>query len=149
MADLLTHSPADVIAKLLVDLGLGSDVEADVVGQWPVSVASEPPSPDNALTVYNTAGRLQGRIQFNGDHDVAYGFTVRVRAVTSDVGFVKATALAAGLDSVVRRVVTREGFSYLVHSISRTTPVVPGGREGTSSRELHTINGVVTLTPLL
>jgi len=46
-------SPADIIRQLLLDMGLVA-----TSGSWTAFVSFLPESPDNAICVYDTAGKL-------------------------------------------------------------------------------------------
>lgn len=145
MSGSLTHSPAEVVRQLLVDLSLGTLPSAG--GSWPICATQELDSPDNAMTVYDTSGRLDGRTMTDGEQQEHYGFQVRVRSATHEAGHAKANAIAVALDqSVLLEVVTVETSVYLVQAVSRTTNVLPIGKEtGLSKRSLFTINAVVSL----
>lgn len=150
MPDSLLHSPADIIRQLLVDLGLGNDSNSNT---WPTFVGSEPGSPDNVLTVFNTAGRDQGRHMIDGTRQTFPGVQIRVRSALPAVGYSKAGTIADALDaSVYNRTVNVETIngvaaaSYTVHALSRTTDVLDIGKDVPNSRRsIYTINATVTL----
>lgn len=141
----LAHSPADILATLLVRLGLGG-----AVGEaWPVYVSSEPASPDNVLTVYDTAGRSFDSSMVTGRRWALHGFQVRVRSATPAPGYVKACAVAVALDEQINAAgVTLEGVTYCVADVDRTTDVIPLGKEPESKRSLFTVNGLALLRML-
>lgn len=144
MPGTLTHSPADVLRRALIDLGLGS---APPATPWPVYASSEPSSPENVITVYDTEGRDEGREMILGERQERHGFQIRVRAGTHTEGYTKARAIAVALDEVVyMRAVSIEGIAYLIWAISRTSDVISLGTNVTSSkRQVFTINGTVSL----
>lgn len=147
MAGTLAHSPAHILQRLIIDLGLGSLPPSLA---WPVYIGSEPDGtniPDNVITVYNTDWRDHGRTMTDGHRQGMEGFQVRVRSQTQPVGYNKAHAIAIALDEqVYQRIVTIDGVSYLVHAISRSGGVLDLGKMQGSSRNLHTLNGFVSLT---
>lgn len=145
MSGSLDHSPADVIRYLLISLGLGTLPEDGAA--WPIYCDQEPDRPDNCLTIYNTAGRDNGRVMINGERQEHHGFQVRIRAVTPVVGYPKARAIAVAMDQDVNRDSITIGYSeYLIHSISRTTDVFSLGEEvPASKRKIYTVNAVATL----
>lgn len=142
---LLLHSPADVLASLLVALGLGSVYDAG--DDWPVRCEEEVSDPEEAITVYDTAGIDNGRDGF-GERVEHHGCQVRIRSGSFPSGAAKALAVAAGLDGVHWREVTHLGEAYLVHTIVRTGPPLRLGKERDSSRRLWTINVLLTLRRL-
>ncbi len=131
--------------QLLVDLGEG--VLPSAGGSWPVYASQEPSTPDNAITVYGTAGLLRGRHGNDGEVQEAYGIQVRVRGVDHDTGWDKADGLAQALDKSVRLdIVTISGTQYTVYSANRRGTILNLGRDPETSRRLFTINYVVTIS---
>ncbi len=148
MSGSLTHSPAQIISQLLIDLTLGTaPVDS---GSWPVFYAGEPDSPDSVITVYDSVGRQDGRIQVDGEQQEHHGFQVRVKATKHTVGYTKARAIAISLDEDVQlNSVTISGSVYVVYAISRTGDVLSLGKNHpTGNFNLFTINAVVALRQL-
>lgn len=145
MSGTLNHQPASIIRTLLVTLGLGTEPSAS--GSWPIFDTSEPDTPDDVITMYDTAGRKQGRVMSNGELQETHGIQIRVRAANSVTGYAKARALAVAIDqSVLRATVTMGASEYLVQAISRTGDVLILGKESpTSRRSVYTINAFVTM----
>lgn len=150
MAGRLQHSPADVVGKLLTDLGLGTDPEANVA--WPLSVTGELTTPDECIEVYDTTGRLEGSLQVNGEMLVKPGIMIRVRAADHLSGYRKANQLFEAIAKTVyhNEVILpndeEDDITYLVEAITPTSDVLPLGKEVPSSkRDLFTINAVVAL----
>lgn len=144
MAGLLSHSPAFILRATLVALGLGSEPGSG--GAWPVYATSEPSDPDAVLTIYNTAGRDDGRTMIDGERQERHGFQVRVRSGTEAMGYSKARTVALALDGLWRQGLLIEGVFYRIQSVTRTTDVLSLGREApTSQRRLFTVNGLVAL----
>lgn len=145
MSTALTHSPAHVVGQLLLDLGLGTD--PDDGGAWPVHVATEPNSPNNVLTVYDTAGSSQGRSMIDGELFAFFGFQVRVRAKDHVTGWTKASAVRNALAEDVRLAsVTVEGTEYLVWSVDGLGQVLALGKDRPpSDRFVFTLNGLLVV----
>jgi len=142
----LTHSPADVIRKLLVDLSLGALASEASATNWPVYFSAEPVTPDNAITVYDTPGVNSGRSMVDGKKMGLYGFQVRVRATDARVGWIKAHAIQATLAEVVYDETVVIGASrYLVHAVSKIGDVLSLGKDLNSARSLFTLNAVTTI----
>jgi len=144
MSGALDHSPADIVAQLLVDLSLGSDPTGS--SAWPVFVAREPETPDNCITVFGTASKKQGRTMNDGEVQEQHGIQVSVRSGTYPTGFAKARAIAVALDESVRlNTVSLESATYTVYGVSRTSGPLDLGKEPTTKRNVFTINATVTL----
>lgn len=144
----MNHSTADVIRHLLIDGGLGSMPGSNEA--WPVYVGSEPDGPDNAITVYDTAGVMSGRVMVTGEKLENPGIQVRVRSRDVLTGRAKAADVAAFLDTqVFLTEVTIGSDSYKVWAVNRTSQVIPAGLDNPSSRRrLHTVNATVSIRQL-
>jgi hypothetical protein len=128
-------------------MGQASEPGAGV--PWPATATKEADSPDDCITVYDTAGRDSGRTSPDGERSEKYGAQVRVRSAMPADGYAKAAAVAAALDRLYWRTVSVDGSAYLLKSFARTGPVLPLGAESpTSDRHLFTINGLMTLEVL-
>lgn len=147
MSGPLDHSPADILRHLLVDLGYGVYPTAGDLDVWPIHSDQEPNTPDRAITVYNTAGRDDGRIHTSGRMIEHHGFQVRIRDTSSNAGFAKAREVAVALDENIRlNTVTIGSSEYLVYAVSCSSDVLPLPRETPSSqRYVFTVNGTVTI----
>lgn len=140
----MTHSPARVLAKLLVDLAMGTDPTAGT--DWPVYTDGEPSSPDNTITTFNKDGGQTVRFMPTGTFDGPAGVQVRVRAKDNPTGWVKTDSLATALAGVYRRSVTVGTSVYQVHCLSQMGNVLSLGKEApTSKRNLFTVNMVMSV----
>jgi hypothetical protein len=141
----LAHSPADILRRVLIALGHGTAPSAG--GAWPISVGAEPDSPDQALTAYDTSGRIDGYSQVDGEAAEFHGVQVRVRGADHKAGYAKAAAVAKAMDSdILRTPVTIDGTDYVLHAATRTGGIMGLGYESpTSKRVLFTINAQVIL----
>ena len=153
MPGVLTHSPADIIAQVLVDLGLvqpwnESKLPKDQVS-WAVSSGKDVDKPDKAVMIKDTQGRDQLRVLW-GQRSEMQGFQVMVRAPKRSEAFLLAQQIAIALDTTVTGATpTLDGVQYHVQSVDRSSQVLPLGTErAQSARELFTINAVVTLFQL-
>ncbi len=149
MSGSLAHSPAQIVARLLIDLGLGTAPAAS--GSWPVYYSNEPSGPDNCVTVYDTVGRIEAMSQTDGEVQEYHGFQVRVRSATQALGYARARAIAVALDQGVdKKLVAISTSAYLVYSVIRTGDLSGLGTESpTSQRRLFTINAVAALRQIL
>ena len=144
MSGLLLHSPAAIVADLLVQLGLGIDFDSS--GDWKVFISGEPPDPDRIITVFDDPGRDSGRTHPQGVRLEHHGIRIQIRADTHAVGYPKARAIAVALDTTVyQETVTIDGTVYQVHSISRTSDVLALGKDAGSRRNLFSITAIAAL----
>jgi hypothetical protein len=144
MSGILTHSPAEVLRYLLIQLGHG--VLPPASSGWPISVSSEQDLPDQVITIYDTAGRYDGRSMQTGQKWEFYGVQIRVRGLNHSDCQLKARQIAVALDESIRNnVVTISTTQYGVYSTSRTSGPMSIGKEPNTNRVLFTINAVVAL----
>jgi hypothetical protein len=141
----LTHSQANIIRWLLINLGLGTDPAS--AGSWPIYAYSEPDTPDAVITVYNTVGFVDGRAMPTGEVYEHFGFQVRVRATSSKLGITKINEIARQMaESVHNLTVTIDTETYTVCAITRKSGVIELGKEyPTSERNVFTLNAIVAL----
>ena len=146
----LTHAPSAVVRQLVIDLALATDRTADPEGAWPAFATSEPDRPDSVITVYDTVGRDQGRLNGSGDALDQPGVQVRVRATNHPDGHAKASAIRAGLLGVYDQAVTVGANQYLVHAVTRVRQVAALGRDvpSASGRRVLTFDATVCLKQL-
>jgi len=145
MPGALTHSPADIVRNLLINLGLGTTPSDS--GSWPIYSDLEPGSPDSVITVYNSAAILHGRRMPDGETDEHHGVQIRVRDANPKSGYTKSRAIVRSLDvDVSLNTVTFDSSTYTIQSISRVSDVLSIGKESpTSRRNLFTINAMCSL----
>lgn len=137
-------SPAEIIRKLLLDLGHGL-----VDGNWSTFVGYLPDQPANAICVYDTTGRKDGRFMATGEQLMHSGIQVMVRGKTYPDVWSKMNTIAEALDAQINTIVefdTAEN-NYKIQNISRTgTPHSLGlVEEGSRRYHVFTINAITTL----
>lgn len=155
MPGTLLHAPEKIIAQLLVDRGHGTTppTPGNNAGSWPVYTFGEPTSPDNLISLRGADGTSSGRTMTEGERQEHHGFTVRVRAVTPEIGYAKARAVAVALDQAItadgrpdHATVTLGSSTYLVRAVSRQSDVVARGKESpTSSRMIFEIEAKASI----
>lgn len=143
MTGTLNHSPAHVLANLIVDLGHG--VEPDGSTAWSTYVNMMPDSPDSLVYLVNTAGKHDGRSMVDGSVFHHHGWQMMVRAVSDNAAWVKANTIAVALDAVNRRYVPIGDVTYRVQSISRIGAILYVGLDETSRRRIYSVNGYISL----
>lgn len=144
------HMTEDIVAQLLMDLGVGTDPVDDL--DWPVFSTQEPDLPDDCITVYGTEGTKQGRNSFSGEVWMNPGVQLRVRSALPEKGGLKCKEIEEAIDGVYDRSVSLDPPTgtgtdvYLVHDVSRQGGAIPLGKESPSSRRnVFTINALVSL----
>jgi hypothetical protein len=146
----LKHSPADILRRVFISMGLGSDPDEIPLDDWPIYSSGEPPSPDEVLTVKRTQGRGGDRSQVDGSRTWHYGFQIRCRSGTSKIGQEKLENIAHSLnEDLYRAGVTIDSTSYCVHSVTLTSDVLDMGKESPASRRsLASLNGTAYIIAL-
>lgn len=144
----LQHSAADVLAQALVDAGQLAD--SDTLQDWTARVGSEPDTPDNVVTLYDTVGKGNGRSMVGGQDFTLYGVQIRVRSRTHAAGWRRASDVGTWLgESLYQRQVTCGSVTYLIHcAASISEPTSLGKADPTSKRHLFTINLLVSYRAL-
>lgn len=136
----MNNTPAEIFRECLVGLGFGTMPTAQQA--WPVYLGFMADTPDNALGVYDTAGRLQGRT-VDGTL-TKYGIQVRARGEYLTT-YKKLNAIYEALDEVKDDTVILGSNVYVIHVITKTSPVVALGREESKPRHNFTFNVVINL----
>lgn len=144
----MNHSAADIVRHVMIELGLGSLPDPADPLDWPIFVGQEPNMPDRVMTLYDTAGNLQGRIQTTGEHVQHRGFQVMLRELSSHAGMAKMLTVEKALNEEVKRLsiviqnpTGTDDSAYLVHSISQKSGIIPlGADQENSDRYLFTLN---------
>ena len=149
----LTHSPADIIRQLLVDLGLAIDPTYGPDGQytggasWPVFAHSEPSFPDRCITVRETDAQDDGP-DMHGNLYYHHGCQLRFRDVDKNSPSAKARAVQTAIfqpENVLQRTVTVGGVSYEVWCVIPGPVLNLGYNLPGDKRTLVTVN---ILTPI-
>lgn len=152
---MLEHSPADVLARVLAALGLGTlaleDAEDQARTDWAVKVSKTPDKPDRVIVLTDTAGRDLGRPGRPGRRVSLYGVQIKVRAATHPAGWAKCSQLLEQLSlraSVYDRQVSVGSAVYVVHSVQFTGPPLVVGVEPGTSRRVFTLNALAGIRQL-
>jgi hypothetical protein len=150
MSNSLRHSPADIVRQVLIDVGLGTDPDLVPLQAWPVYVGSEPTMPDDCITVYNTAGVVDGRSMPDGEILEHRGWQVRVRALDNPTGYQKMDDIRTYMSEVAVQVVTTiASIRYLVFCFAKFGDILDLGKDvPTSKRSLFTLNGLCPIRQL-
>lgn len=140
MTGQLFHTPAEIIAQLIADLGL-ADIEDTGTGPaptgWAVFALHLPESPEQAIQVKDTAGRLHQRVQPTGVMGEHYGIQVLARSSEDPAAPYKRIKLLleyfdtqVNRDEVILLDSNGDPQTYRVNAITRTSPAIPAGNDG-------------------
>lgn len=143
----MIHAASQIILEYLISKNKAT--RASVNQAWPITYNNMPNLPDNMLTLYDTLGRMDGRLMQDGKRITHPGILLRVRNLNGNEGFDKAREIAEFFDSVAGDSVTFDSKTYKIHNISRTSDVIPLGQEAGKSRSLFTVNAVVTISEVI
>lgn len=143
MSGSLDHAQCEIIRKLLIDLGQAANSQTV---DWSIFSYTEPNTPDNCITVYNTTGTTQGSFQTSGEVQEFHGIQIRLRGNNKKTAFAKANDIFVALSGVQMRTVTVESSAYTVASVRPTANVIDLGNETPDSkRRIFTINAITAL----
>jgi len=142
----MNRTPAEVLTAHFASLLLCTRPEDDADGLWPATVDFLPDDPDNALSLYNTSGNLDGRIQSSGEVIQHPGIQIRVRALDSAEGYLKIKELALAMNAVKRALVAFDDEFYTIHAIKQTSDIFSIGKEPDGNRFWFSVNGTITIS---
>lgn len=139
----MEHSPAHIVLRHLQAGGMADSSAGS--GAWPITYGVMPDTPDNALCVYNTDGRMDGRLMRSGTVIEHPGIQIKVRAQKDAAAHGKARVIADFLDATFQAPVAIDGKNYTIQAYHRTTPVLALGQDESQRRVLYTINATITV----
>lgn len=127
MSGTLTKPQAEIVAQLLINLTLGSEVAATAIAQeaWPVYVLTQGSDIDRSICVFNTSGKISGSKQIDGEVQEMFGVQIKIRDTAIPSGYAKASAIALALDSYysLSNLVVEED-EFVVYALTRTSPIM-------------------------
>lgn len=147
MTAVLDYSPAVIVQRYLASTSVGTLPSASAA--WPIGVNSQL-KPDNTITVYDTEGQIQGRIQVTKGVVTQHGLQFRIRGVDQNTAYTKAKAILEEIDKACDETIVIESSVFSLGGIHRKGSIVSMGRETPDnvSRFLFSINALVTLEQL-
>lgn len=146
------NPPSELIRQMIVQAEFGT--EPTESGQdWHAFTSFLPELPDNAICVYDTSGKFDGREMREGTQIEHEGIMVWVRSTSYAQGWVKANAIAKMFDILNNALVTYDPDDesapeyYRIQNISRTGPIQPLGVDEIGSKRRHefSINALLTV----
>ena len=136
MTGTLYHSPADIVAQLMDDVGLANLSTGTGTGDpstgWTVFPLHLPETPEQAILVKDTSGRLHNRNHVTGVMSEHYGIQLLARSSQDPVTPYKRIKLILEyFDTNVNRALVTIGVrTYRVNAITRVGPAAPAGNDG-------------------
>lgn len=150
------HTPQEVVAKLLVDIGQATAPAywaTPVAGDpniadydWPAFPGKMPDQPDNCISVSRGADRLDARLMVTGENVKHFGITIRLRGATDRLAGVKQLQMEKAITEGHGWTVTLDAKQYFVQSFPQVT-AVPGYDEQGSKRRLYNLNCLAVIIP--
>lgn len=149
MTGMLYHTPAEIIAQLIEDLGHATQQgtgTGSAWGEWTVFPMHLPDVPEQAILVKDTTGILFGRMQPTGVKGEHYGVQLLARS-SQDPGtpYKKLRQIVYSFNTAVKRnsVTLYDSDNavdrvYRVNGITQRTPVLGVGNEG--RRMFYSVN---------
>ena len=149
----LKHGVAEIVQQALINIGAGSDPDLDPLAGWPVYHDGSPDSPDEMVTVRETAGVGAGRAMVSGVPAEHHGVQVRVRGRTYSSAKARANLIRTLLNETAYQTHVALGANqYLVHCFSAVSGVLPIGEDSKgepgSARSVFTINALCPIRKL-
>ena len=146
-SSVLEASPAYILSQYLIEEAAIMTIPSDD-GSWPLYVNHMPDGrevADDCGVLYDTAGAKDGRLM-TGVVIEHLGIQLRLRSLENQAGYAKAETIVSDLDAILNTELTIGSDDYIIHNVSRTSPIIPLGIEGgTKRRFLFTVNFLVTM----
>lgn len=141
----MNHSPAQILAALLMDGSEALFTNPTDLLDWPLYISSLPDVVSVALSaaVYDTTPDKKGRL-LSGLEIWSYGIQIKIRSTTYLVGWQKAEAVSGFLMNLLNEYVSVDESSYTVEQFSQTSRILSLGQDE-QRRSLFAINGLVTI----
>lgn len=144
MSDTLLHNPSRILVQLLLDAGQVASFDA--LTGWPAWWEGVSDSPDDAVSVYDTAGISDGDDMHGGINE-HHGLQIRVRCSRPADGYSKIAAIRDYTKSVTQQLVNVDDTQYTVQALVKFGPILSLGQEVPgSTRSLFTVNGLMSVT---
>lgn len=143
----LLTSPASILAYYIIN-NLLKMTDRDDREDWPLYTSFLPDGDNvksNSGAVYDTTGIKDGRLM-TGEVPQHPGTQLKIRSKSYEVGYIKIEDIASALEEVVGETIVMDTGIYLLSNISRTSPVISLGLDGSDKRRfLFTVNFLMTV----
>lgn len=141
---MIEHTGAEVLMNHLISTGVVS--RSGSGRPWPATFNHMPEQPNDAVALYDTQGRMDGRMMRSGTVVEFPGVMVRIRSKTYSAGAQIAFRIIQKIDAILNAIVVVGAAEkqYKIDSVQRTSSLLPLGQEEGGSRELISINGLIS-----
>lgn len=144
----MNRSPADVLAEVLVDSGVGQRPSGSVA-DWKIYVGSLPDEGDQAVLLVDTQPLMDGRIHEDGETIQHPGIEIVVRALDHTTAWLKSNIITSILDGIAREDVTVGADTYTIQAATHKGIMALGMERRASSvasrRHLFSINVICSM----
>lgn len=144
----LANSPADILAYWLVANSYGIQPDNSAT-DWQVFESNTPDEPDNKICVYDDGDGLDhGRTMPDNERAQMPGWLIQVDHRFKELGYIKANAIARGLDQIVMSLVAADGHMYRIQSVMRQSNIIHVGEIPGKRVTRYTLSGVMSVRQL-
>lgn len=109
---------------------------------WSVQVGMEPTSPDDTITLFDTAGYMDGRSLHRTY--IHHGVQIRVRSREYPDGWKKLAEIQSLLDTICNTEIRVEEVNFVLNSFVLSSPATFVGNQEKNKRCVFTLNGLLT-----
>ncbi len=147
-SDILTTTPAFILASYIIANNIGVMTEPDDGLDWPLHVAYMPDSitvKNDAGALYDTPGLKDGRLM-EGQVISHHGLQLKIRSTDHITGWSKIEAIDSSLSAVQNDNIIINANEFQINNIKRVGDIISLGRErGSKGRMFFTTNYLITL----
>lgn len=144
------YSAAAWLQKYLIDQNIGTDPDVDPIGAWPIFLDGMPDgagTPDDAIALFDTAGRKQGRYMRGGRTILFPGVMAHTRAILRNDSYNKMVEILNSWDALLRAGVTIDSDSVTIQAVTVTSSILSMGEmPGDVRRFGFSLNAIVSFS---
>lgn len=146
----MVYSAARWVQAYLIAQSVVANPDTLPIGSWPMYLDGLPDgsnAPNNALAIFDTVGKKQGRMMRTGQSVLFPGIMVHSRAVSRDDAYDKITSVLSAFEALLRAPVTIGSDSKTIQAISiKGNPMSLGELPGDVRRFGFSLNAIVSYT---
>jgi hypothetical protein len=135
--DVLSESPAAIIAQFLIDEGIMTVPENDDL--WPLYISMLPSLKGDCGAIYDTQGTKDGK-QMRGKYVGHPGVMIKIRSEEYITGWDKINDIGKALDVLTAQEVTIDDASFVIKNVSRIGDIGKLGIEPETRKNLFSLN---------
>lgn len=145
----MSSSPAEILRQYLIDCGIVSNPDDQNSAEWPCYLQHLPDwkeSQTNAVCIFNTAGRTEGRYHATGKVVERDGISILIRSSSFNTGYAKSEAVRNAVDAIRYTTVNVGGTGNLMIVFNRRQGILCHGQDGSDQRRFSfSLNGLLCL----